>query len=70
MADARHDDTDHQAIKAAKDTLVTCNTRLDRYRAALDSGTALPSSADGSPTSKPRESPPRQICVASPDAGP
>ncbi|WP_341721307.1 recombinase family protein [Micromonospora sp. FIMYZ51] len=39
MADAQHHDADHQAIKAARETLATCATRLDRYRAALDSGT-------------------------------
>ncbi|MEV1286170.1 recombinase family protein [Micromonospora sp. NPDC049679] len=38
MADAQHDDVDQQAIKAARETLATCATRLDRYRAALDSG--------------------------------
>lgn len=39
MADAQHDDVDQQAIRAAQETLATCATRLDRYRAALDSGT-------------------------------
>ncbi|MEV6692210.1 zinc ribbon domain-containing protein [Micromonospora sp. NPDC051196] len=39
MAEAQHDDIDQQAIKAARETLATCATRLDRYRAALDSGT-------------------------------
>jgi hypothetical protein len=38
MAAAQHDDVDQQAIKAARETLATCATRLDRYRAALDSG--------------------------------
>ncbi|MEU4383357.1 hypothetical protein [Micromonospora echinofusca] len=38
MADAQHDDTTGQAIKAARETLAACTTRLDRYRAALDSG--------------------------------
>jgi hypothetical protein len=38
MADAQHDDIDQQAIKAARETLSTCATRLDRYRAALDNG--------------------------------
>ncbi|NJP35172.1 zinc ribbon domain-containing protein [Micromonospora thermarum] len=38
IADAQHDDVDQQAIKAARETLATCATRLDRYRAALDSG--------------------------------
>ncbi|WP_229688234.1 recombinase family protein [Micromonospora yangpuensis] len=38
MTDAQHDDTDHQAIAAARETLATCTTRLDRYRAALDTG--------------------------------
>ena len=38
MADAQHDDVDQQAIKAARETLANCTTRLDRYRAALDSG--------------------------------
>ena len=39
MADAQHDDIDQQAIRAARETLATCAIRLDRYRAALDSGT-------------------------------
>ena len=39
MADSQHDEVDHQAIKAARDTLASCTTRLNRYRAALDSGT-------------------------------
>ncbi|WLS43305.1 hypothetical protein Q3V37_17995 [Micromonospora profundi] len=38
MAEAQHDDADQQAIKAERETLATCATRLDRYRAALDSG--------------------------------
>ncbi|MGB2566931.1 hypothetical protein ACPFP2_00535 [Micromonospora citrea] len=38
MADAQHDDADQQAITAARETLATCATQLDRYRAALDSG--------------------------------
>ncbi|WP_435091172.1 zinc ribbon domain-containing protein [Micromonospora aurantiaca (nom. illeg.)] len=38
MAEAQYDDVDEQAIKAARETLATCTTRLDRYRAALDSG--------------------------------
>jgi hypothetical protein len=38
MADAQHDDATGQAIEAARETLATCTTRLDRYRAALDSG--------------------------------
>jgi hypothetical protein len=42
MADAQHDDIDQQAIKAARETLSTCATRLDRYRAALDNGPAPP----------------------------
>jgi len=37
MAEAQHDDADQQAIKAARETLATRATRLDRYRAALDS---------------------------------
>ncbi len=39
MADSQHDESDHQVIKAARETLARCATRLDRYRAALDSGT-------------------------------
>ncbi|WP_372495157.1 recombinase family protein [Micromonospora phytophila] len=39
MAEAQHNEADQQAIKAARETLATCATRLDRYRAALDSGT-------------------------------
>ncbi|MFR9780162.1 zinc ribbon domain-containing protein [Micromonospora sp. MS34] len=38
MGDAQHTDVDQQAIKAAQETLATCTIRLDRYRAALDSG--------------------------------
>jgi len=39
MTDSQHDDADHQAIKAARETLASCATRLDRYRAAIDRGT-------------------------------
>ncbi|WP_158554032.1 hypothetical protein [Micromonospora deserti] len=38
MTDAQHDDTDQQAIKAARETLAACAARLVRDRAALASG--------------------------------
>ena len=39
MADAQHDDTDQHRVLAAHEKINTCQTKLDRYRAALDAGT-------------------------------
>ncbi len=39
MTDSQHDESNHHATKAARETLARCATRLDRYRAALDSRT-------------------------------
>jgi hypothetical protein len=39
MADAQHDDGDQHQVAAAREKISTCQTKLDRYRAALDAGT-------------------------------
>lgn len=39
MADAQHDDADQHRVAAARQKISTCQTKLDRYRAALDAGT-------------------------------
>ncbi|HEV8571048.1 MAG TPA: recombinase family protein [Actinoplanes sp.] len=39
MADAQHDDADQHRVIAAREKINTCQTKLDRYRAALDAGT-------------------------------
>jgi DNA invertase Pin-like site-specific DNA recombinase len=39
MADAQHDDTDQHRVTAARKKIAACQTKLDRYRAALDAGT-------------------------------
>jgi hypothetical protein len=39
MADAQHDDADQHRVVAAREKINTCQTKLDRYRAALDAGT-------------------------------
>jgi hypothetical protein len=39
MADAQYDDADQHRIIAAKERIATCQTKLDRYRAALEAGT-------------------------------
>jgi site-specific DNA recombinase len=39
MADAQHDDADQHRIIVAREKISTCQTKLDRYRAALDAGT-------------------------------
>jgi site-specific DNA recombinase len=39
MADAQHDDADQHRIIAAREKIKACQTKLDRYRAALDAGT-------------------------------
>ena len=39
MADAQHDLVDQQRIAAAREKITTCQTKLDRYRAALEAGT-------------------------------
>jgi hypothetical protein len=39
MADAQHDDADQHRGLAAREKIKTCQTKLDRYRAALDAGT-------------------------------
>ena len=38
MAEAQDDHADQQAIHAARETLTACHARLDRYRAALETG--------------------------------
>ncbi|MBV1854615.1 recombinase family protein, partial [Catellatospora tritici] len=39
MADSQHDDRDRHRIDAARTKIAGCNTKLDRYRAALEVGT-------------------------------
>ncbi len=39
MADAQHTDTDQYRIAVAHEKITTCDTKLDRYRAALEAGT-------------------------------
>jgi site-specific DNA recombinase len=39
MADAQHSDADQQRVIVAREKIATCDTKLDRYRAALDAGT-------------------------------
>lgn len=39
LADAQHDDADQRRVIAAREKINTCQTKLDRYRAALDAGT-------------------------------
>jgi DNA invertase Pin-like site-specific DNA recombinase len=39
MADTQHDNADQHRIIAAREKISTCQTKLDRYRAALDAGT-------------------------------
>jgi site-specific DNA recombinase len=39
MADAQHGDADQQRLNVAREKIATCDTKLDRYRAALDAGT-------------------------------
>lgn len=39
IADAQHNDADQQRIAAAREKITICQTKLDRYRAALEAGT-------------------------------
>ncbi|MEN3608369.1 recombinase family protein [Plantactinospora sp. ZYX-F-223] len=39
MVDTQHSDTDQHRLAAARGKITTCDTKLDRYRAALEAGT-------------------------------
>jgi hypothetical protein len=39
MADAQHSDADQQRVIVAREKIAICDTKLDRYRDALDAGT-------------------------------
>jgi hypothetical protein len=70
MAAAQHDDTDQHRIITARDKISACQSKLDRYRAALEAGTDPVLVQQWTPKSRQKRRWRRLNFVSSPAAAP